>query len=211
MPPNSSNVHKERPSEPSLPPLVLASGSAYRKELLARLGLEFEAIAPDLDESRRPGESPAELARRLAHAKARAVHDERCDAWVIGSDQVIALGDEVFSKPATPERAVEQLLRLAGREHELLTAVTVFAPSGAVEESLTTFRMRMRAVGRDVLTRYVEDDKPLDCAGSYRIEAGGIRLFEYLRGDDYTAIVGLPLTRVWSHLEASGYFDGGAP
>jgi septum formation protein len=190
----------------STPPLILASGSRYRRELLRRLGVEFEAISADVDESRRPGEAPLDLARRLASAKAEAVRREHPEAFVIGSDQIIALGDEVFTKPGSAERACGQLARLAGREHLLATAVCVVSPDGRVAESVTSFAMKMRELDEDQISRYVAEDEPLDCAGSYRIEAGGIRLFEYLRGDDYTAIVGLPLTRVRAHLEQLGFF-----
>lgn len=179
----------------------------YRRELLGRLGVEFDAISADVDESRRPGEAPIALARRLACAKAQAVAADHPDAFVIGSDQIIALGDEVLSKPGSAVRAREQLGRMSGREHLLATAVCLRSPSGALEQSVTSFAMAMRNLDEDEISRYVEEDEPLDCAGSYRIEAGGIRLFESLRGDDYTAIIGLPLTRVRAHLEALGFYE----
>lgn len=186
--------------------LVLASGSRYRRELLDRLHLPYEVIPADVDESRREGEAPADLVVRLARWKAEAVRAMCPDAWVIGSDQVIALGDEVFHKPGSRASAQSQLARLAGKTHDLLTAVCVASPGG-LEVSTVTFEMKMRPLSDAEIRDYVATDEPLDCAGSYRIEAAGIRLFEYLRGDDYTAIVGLPLTRVWRHLDESGYFS----
>ena len=189
--------------------LVLASGSSYRKNLLRRLGVSFDVDAPDVDESRRDGETPARLAQRLARAKAEAVAERTPDAWVIGSDQVIALGKDVLSKPGTAERARAQLARLQGKEHQLMTAVCVIGPDGRRGESLTTYRMKMRTLDEREIAEYVAEDSPLDCAGSYRIESAGIGLFESLAGDDYTAIVGLPLTRVRAHLEELGYFDEG--
>jgi septum formation protein len=173
---------------------------------MSRLGVSFEAISADVDESRRPDEAPLDLASRLARDKAQAVQSDHPGAFVIGSDQIIAVDDDVLSKPGTRRRAAEQLRRLAGREHLLATAVCVIAPDGRACESVTSFAMKMRDLDDDEISRYVAEDEPLDCAGAYRIEAGGIRLFEYLRGDDYTAIVGLPLTRVRSHLEALGFY-----
>lgn len=184
--------------------LILASSSRYRRELLARLGLEFAAEAADVDESRAPGEAPRDLAVRLARAKAEAVAGQHPHAWVIGSDQVIALGDRVFSKPGTHARAVEQLVELSGAEHQLITAVCVASPRG-MKESVTTFAMQLRELTRAEVEAYVREEEPLDCAGSYRIEAGGIRLFEHLRGDDFTAIIGLPLTAVGRLLRETGY------
>ena len=175
--------------------LVLASGSSYRRELLLRLGHDFHVVAPDIDESRQVGEAPLDLASRLARAKAAAGAAARPDAFVIGSDQVIALGDEVFQKPGSAPNAREQLTRLAGKTHQLITAVCVRSPTTAVSEVMT-HEMVMRPLSESEITGYVYDDEPYDCAGSYKIEAKGIRLFEEMRGDDYTSIIGLPLTVV---------------
>lgn len=169
---------------------------------MERLGLEFETIPANVDESRSVGEGVDDLACRLAIEKARAVSDGR--SWVVGADQVIALGDQVLSKPGTRERAVEQLDQLQGKVHRLLTAVAVVHPGGE-EHTLVSFEMHMREWSRGELERYVDEDQPLDCAGSYKIEERGVRLFSKMVGDDYTAIVGLPLTRVWSLLESTGY------
>ena len=184
--------------------LILASSSPYRRELLGRLGLDFFTEAADVDETRAAAESPRDLAIRLARAKADAVAARHPEAWVIGSDQVIALEDRVFSKPGSHEAAVAQLLELAGVEHQLITAVCVASPRG-MEESVTTFAMHLRELTRAEIEAYVREEEPLDCAGSYRIEAGGIRLFEHLRGDDFTAIIGLPLTAVGRLLRETGY------
>ncbi len=180
--------------------IILASGSPYKRELLARLGLPFETFSADVDETRRKGEAPEALARRLATAKASSV---KRDGWIIGADQVISLGDEVFSKPGTRECAVDQLVELQGQVHQLITAVSVVG-----QQTLTrsmTFEMHMRPWSRSSLEAYVDEDLPLDCAGAYKLEESGIRLFSRMVGDDYTAIVGLPLTMVWSLLDETGY------
>ncbi len=186
--------------------LVLASGSRYRRELLEQLGVPFDVSSPDVDESRLHREAPDAMAARLARAKARAVAEDRPDAWVIGSDQVIALEQRVFGKPGTAEAAVDQLLTLQGRTHRLVTAVCIVSPAG-MAESLVAFEMKMRSASRQTLAQYVAEDDPIDCAGSYRIESRGIRLFEYMRGDDYTAIVGLPLTTVVTLLHQTEFFE----
>lgn len=182
------------------PELILASGSTYKRSLLARLGLDFDSRDVDVDEARLDGEAPEEMASRLALAKARAVESE---GWVIGADQVIALGDEIFSKPGTVERAVDQLERLQGQVHRLITAVSVVGET--TETRALIYEMHMRTFSRAALEAYVRRDRPLDCAGSYKIEEGGIRLFSRMVGDDYTAIVGLPLTVVWQLLGETGY------
>lgn len=188
------------------PALVLASTSRYRAALLERLGLPFEVVAPDVDEAALPGQelAPGALAARLAEAKALAVQRRRARAVVIGSDQVCACGGEVLGKPLTRERAVEQLLRLQGRAHELWTAVCIANPGGLVAFHDRT-RLFMRTRTRAQLERYVDVDQPFDCAGSYRLEASGIALFERIESEDHTAIVGLPLLRLVRELAALGY------
>lgn len=184
--------------------LVLASGSAYRRKLLLRLGHEFVVVSPDVDESRRSGEAPRELATRLARAKAEAVAAVHPDDFVIGSDQVIALGDEVFHKPGSAPAAMDQLERLSGQTHELITAVCVISPGGRAEDVMV-HEMTMRRLAASEITAYVYEDEPYDCAGSYKIEEGGVRLFDRMRGDDHTSIVGLPLTIVRRLLDELGF------
>jgi septum formation protein len=188
--------------------LVLASTSAYRRELLGRLGVAFETAAPDVDEGAWKGRglAPREVARQLARAKAEAVARVVGDgATVIGSDQVCALGSETFGKPGTAERACEQLARLAGRTHELLTAVCVVGPVRGVWEHTDAARLSMRALDAASIARYVAADRPLDCAGSYKLEARGIALFEKLECADHTAIVGLPLVALTLELVRRGW------
>ncbi len=191
----------------SFPALILASSSPYKRDLLGRLGLPFRAVSPELDERRGPGESPLKMARRLAADKADALTDAFPEAAILGSDQVIALGDRIFGKPGTAQRAVEQLGALQGRTHQLITAVQLRMPDGSHHRAEASYQMQMRSLNPDQIRAYVDEDHPLDCAGAYRIEKAGIRLFEATRGDDPTAIEGLPLISVWSILLAAGFHD----
>lgn len=189
--------------------LVLASTSPYRRELLARLGLPFRCTAPGIDEDAlRAGLSSAEsappvLAQLLARAKAAAVAAREAAAVVIGSDQVCALGAQVFGKPGNADAAAAQLLALQGQRHQLFTAVAVQRGSEVVAFTDVT-TLRMRALTADEVRRYVEADRPLDCAGSYKLERAGIALFEAIDSQDHTAIVGLPLLALASTLRRFG-------
>lgn len=189
----------------SCPPLVLASTSRYRRDLLARLGLPFACEAPGVDEDvDGAGHAPEARALALALAKARAVAVRRPDAIVLGSDQVCALGDEVLGKPGSVATACAQLQRLQAREHRLATAVAIV--HGRREHTfLDVTRLHMRALTAEAIQRYVAADQPLDCAGSYRIEGLGISLFERIESEDQTAIVGLPLLATARALRELGY------
>ena len=173
-------------------PLILASGSRYRAELLRRLGLPFEQDAPDLDESPHPGEQPETLARRLAAAKAQAVAARRPGRWVLGSDQVCACGDRVLGKPGSRERAREQLGWLSGRESRFLTAVAL-AGDGALHEALDLTVVRFRALQAAEIERYLDAEPAYDCAGSFKAEGLGISLCAAIESVDPTGLIGLPL------------------
>lgn len=188
--------------------MILASSSEYKRQLLERLGLEFDACSADVDEAARSGETPSDTAKRLARRKATAVRRRRPDAWVLGADQTIEIDGERLAKPGDPETAMRQLRRLAGRTHQLHCSVAVATPAQTCRVETVHFEMVMRELDDGEIRAYVDEDRPLDCAGSYMIERAGIRLFRAMRGDDYTAIVGLPLTRVWNILEATNYFSG---
>ena len=183
--------------------LILASGSRYRAELLSRLGLPFETVSPDVDESPRPGESCDGLARRLARAKAEAVLARHPGAWVLGSDQVADLDGTPLGKPGTRERAREQLKRLSGRTVVFHTAVCLLA-GGRVHEALVPTEVAFRPLSDDEIERYLDRENALDCAGSAKSEGLGIALLERLTGDDPTALVGLPLATVAAMLRAEG-------
>ena len=192
-----------------LPRLVLASTSPYRRDLLTRLGLPFTARAPGCDEeslkaSLGGGTPPDRLAAALARAKAESLAEAEPGALVIGADQVAALDGEILGKPGSAEQAAQQLARLAGRAHVLVTAVAL-ALDGKVREHVDVTRLFMRPLSRAQIERYVAADAPIDCAGSYRIEARGITLFERIESADHDAIVGLPLIALTSMLGAMGY------
>lgn len=189
----------------SRPPLLLASSSPYKRALLQRLGIPFSAERPDIDEARRRDEPPLVMARRLSGEKTDALATDFPNAAILGGDQVIALDDQIFSKPKTSRRAVEQLTALQGKTHELICAICLRMPDGSKHWAHSIYQMVMRPLDTDQIEAYVDDDSPLDCAGSYRIEAAGIRLFEATHGDDPTAIEGLPLTKVWSLLLSQGW------
>jgi septum formation protein len=188
-----------------MPTLILASGSSYKRALMARLGLPFEALAPDADETPRPGEAPDACAARLALAKAKILAARRPDAFVIGCDQVIALDGLQLHKPGSQDACIAQLERLQGRAHDLICAIALVTPDGRELAAQVRYAMHMRPLSRAAIEAYVREDMPLDCAGSYKLEDGGIRLFASMVGDDYTAIIGLPLTRVWALLEQAGF------
>lgn len=178
--------------------LVLASGSPYRRELLDRLGLPFESMTPSIDETPWKGEDPAELVTRLALDKARAVARERPDRIVIGSDQVATLDGQILGKPGTTENAVEMLTRCSGRSVEFLTGVCVLdgrSSDSEPEMHMDITRVAFRPLNRKEILRYVDRERPLDCAGGFRSEGLGIALFDRIDSQDPTGLVGLPL--IW--------------
>ena len=187
-------------------PLILASTSKYRGELLAQLGWPFEAKAPGVDEEKLKGEgrSPSEIALTLSRWKAEAVFARHPDACVIGSDQVCTMEGRIFSKPETVEKAMEQISIMQGKSHELLTAVTVIYPGG-IESFVNRTTLHMRPLTLNQIHSYVKDDLPLDCAGSYKLESKGIKLFQKIEMNDHTAIIGLPLIELTSTLLKLGY------
>ena len=187
------------------PPLVLGSTSRYRRELLGRLRLAFDVVAPEVDETPLPGEAPARLALRLALAKARAVAALRPGAVVIGSDQVADLDGEPVGKPGTHERAVEQLRRMSGRTVVFQTALAVVRASTGFEQAdLAPVRVTFRHLTDAEIERYLRLEQPYDCAGSAKSETLGIALLDAIESDDPTALVGLPLIRTARMLRAAG-------
>lgn len=185
--------------------LVLASTSAYRRELLQRFGLPFEVARPDIDESPLPGETPQATAERLAVEKARAVAGQFEDALIIGSDQVAHMGDTRFGKPGTVERAVAQLQSMSGRTVVFHTALAVLnTRSGRVQLDAVPTEVRFRSLTDDEIVRYVNRELPLDCAGSAKSEGLGITLLDALAGDDPNALVGLPLIALARMLRNEG-------
>lgn len=188
-----------------MPPLVLASTSPYRRELLARLCAPFTCERPGVDEDmvKRTLTDPLAIVQELARQKARAVAARHPAAIVIGSDQAATIDGAVLDKPGTAANAIAQLTRLQGRAHRLLTAVAIVHPGG-MAEFVDTTTLLMRALSPAEIERYVATERPLDCAGSYQIEKLGITLFERIDGGDQTAIIGLPLLRLCSELRQLG-------
>jgi septum formation protein len=185
--------------------IVLGSSSPYRRELLSRLKVEFSVDLPHVDETPRPGETPRDIALRLALEKARAVAAMHPDAAVIGSDQVADLAGEPLGKPGTHERAVQQLRRMRGQVVVFHTAVAVVCLATGFEQvDLAPVRVTFRDLGDDEIESYLQAEKPYDCAGSARSEGLGIALLESIENDDPSALVGLPLIRTCRMLRAAG-------
>lgn len=189
------------------PQLILASTSKYRIELLKNLGWDFQSHSPDFDEEKfkSEGHSPSSLSQILAEGKARALKEKYPKAFIIGADQVCALGKKIFSKPGSLEKAMIQLKELQGKTHELITAVSLLTPEGKTRSILNRTELTMRTLSDDEIHRYLITDEPFDCGGSYKLEAGGIRLFEKIQMSDHTAIIGLPLIDLCSLLIEEGF------
>lgn len=192
-------------------PLVLASTSRYRQELLARLGMPFQAVRPGFDEIPLPGLAPRPQVEAFARGKALAAAAHHPGAVVIGSDQgLVTPGGELLGKPGTVEAAVAQLAALRGERAELVTALCVLdrrgdSTSPPLLEATEIHGLYVRADLSDAeLEAYVRRDLPLDCAGSFKIESLGIALFERIEGSDPTAIIGLPLIALTGLLRRLG-------
>ena len=185
-------------------PLILASSSRYRRELLDRLGLAYTCVSPEVDETPLAGESPVQLCARLARLKAEAVAKTHPHAVVIGSDQVCDLDGQALGKPHTFEKAVAQLMSMQGKRVVFHTAVCVLSPVLPPQETISDTVITMRALTEETVRDYVEREKPFDCAGSAKIERLGIALMESVSSDDPTSLIGLPLMRVTTMLTLAG-------
>jgi len=186
-------------------PLILASTSAYRRELLQRLRLPFTVQAPNVDETPRPGELPAQIAVRLALAKAQAVAALNPQALVIGSDQVADLNGQALGKPGTHARAVAQLQSMRAQSVVFQTAVAVVCQaSGFAQTGLAQVKVTFRDLSDAQIEAYLQAEQPYDCAGSAKSEGLGIALLARIDNDDPTALVGLPLIRTCQLLTAAG-------
>jgi len=177
----------------SAPELILASGSRYRRQQLERLGLHCRSQAPDIDESRLPGEAPAAMARRLAVLKAGVVAAQSSGAIVIGADQVAACDSRVLGKPGSAATQSTQLLSCSGRELHFHTALAVIEPSGAIHEHMDLTVCHLRELTAAEVERYVAAEPAYDCAGGFKVEGLGITLFERITSEDPSALIGLPL------------------
>jgi septum formation protein len=186
-------------------PLVLASSSKYRKMLLARLGLAFEAASPGVDESVVPGESPAETALRLSVLKARSLERQFPDALIIGSDQVAAIGAERYGKPGNHEAAARQLRSLSASAVEFHTAVSLLdARSKELQSRVVPCRVFFRTLDERRIETYLRREQPYDCSASAKAEGLGIALIERIETDDPSSLIGLPLIALTEMLERAG-------
>jgi nucleoside triphosphate pyrophosphatase len=172
-------------------PIVLASGSPRRKQLLEMLRIPFRVIPPDVDEHVLPGETPDAYVTRLSRAKAEAVVRRAPGEVILAADTTVVLGGRIFEKPTSPANAVDMLQQLQGKTHEVLTAVAV-AENGRLEQALDISKVTFRSSTSETLQAYVATGEPLDKAGAYAIQGLGAPLIERVEGD-FFGVMGLPL------------------
>jgi MAF protein len=191
---------------PSAPSIVLASASPYRRGLLDRFLGDYQSISPDIDESNPDGLSPKKLARQLARLKAETVLRTARDSLIIGADQLAVLDGEVLGKPGDHQKAVEQLMAASGQTLTFRTAVCILDPVDRNRyEHIDKTTVHFRQFDRRLAETYLRHDEPYDCAGSFKIEGAGFVLFESVRTDDPTALIGLPMIWVSDVLLELGY------
>ena len=184
--------------------IVLASSSRYRKELLGRLGFPFETIAPEVDETPFPDERPHDLVLRLAKAKAASAARSSGPAIVIASDQVVAAGDRTLGKPGRRDKAIATLMSMAGTTVTFMTSLVVVNARGDMQQHVDRTRVRLRDFSINEVRRYVDSERPLDCAGAIKSEGRGVLLMDSIETRDPTALIGLPLIRLGAMLRAEG-------
>ncbi|OAI83729.1 Maf family protein [Pseudomonas putida] len=186
-------------------PLILASSSPYRRELLARLHLPFDWASPDIDERRIDDEPAVDLVKRLAREKALALADRHSAHLIIGSDQVAVLGEQILGKPHTFDKACEQLLAASGNHVTFLTGVALLnSATGECQVDCVPFSVHMRNLDLPRIERYLRIEQPYDCAGSFKCEGLGVSLFQGTHGSDATSLIGLPLIRLVDMLIKEG-------
>jgi MAF protein len=187
--------HAKQTDNDAKPTLVLASSSPWRRELLQRLGLNFDCASPNIDESPANGEVPQELALRLARQKAEALTERYPHHWIIGSDQVACLANgELLDKPGTHSIAVNQLIRSSGQQVSFYTSLYLLDSSnGASQQHCEPFSVQFRSLSLAEIEAYLRREQPYQCAGAFMMEGLGITLFDSLQGQDPNALIGLPL------------------
>lgn len=186
-------------------PLLLASSSPYRRELLNRLRLPFVCASPDIDENRRPDEPAIDLVIRLAREKAMALAEQFPDHLIIGSDQVAVLGEQILGKPHRFDRALAQLKASSGKSVSFLTGLALFnSRTGECQVDCVPFTVHMRQLDDARISRYLHAEQPYDCAGSFKAEGLGVSLFRSTEGPDATSLIGLPLIRLVDMLMNEG-------
>lgn len=190
---------------PTLPPILLASTSSYRRALLEKLNLEFSCAAPNIDESPYADESPETLVKRLAEAKARALMLSHPNHLIIGSDQVCAIDGKITGKPHTFENAERQLRAASGKVVTFYTGLSLLDSRTQQAATLCEpFEVSFRALSDEEISNYLEMEQPYDCAGSFKCEGLGISLFSQLNGRDPNTLIGLPLIALLELLRAKG-------
>jgi MAF protein len=191
-------------SHPHLP-LILASSSPYRREVLSRLGIEFSSVSPEINESPMEGEPLENLVRRLAESKALAVAASHPQALIIGSDQLAALDEHVLGKPGTHQRAVEQLTMLSGRRVTFFTGLCLLnSDSGERQVCCETYHVEFRNLTEEEIEHYLRKEQPYNCAGAFKSEGLGVCLFKRMEGDDPASLIGLPLIQLVNMLRNQG-------
>lgn len=187
--------------------LILASSSPSRRSLLERLGLPFQVVSPGIDETAKEGENMEPLVARLSQEKAQRVASTHPDAFVIGCDQLVCVGDQVLGKPHTVEGARRQLKRCSGQTLLSLTAMTTVF-KGQTDTLLAPYRVYFKPLTDRLIEQYIQLDHPLQCAGSIKAESAGPLLFQKCEGDDPTALIGLPLIALADRLYRAGFYPG---
>ncbi|TKB49000.1 septum formation inhibitor Maf [Ferrimonas sediminicola] len=187
-------------------PLILGSTSPFRREILEKLNLPFSCEKPEVDETPLENETAYQLVMRLAEAKARAAGQAHSDAWVIGSDQVAVIDDEILGKPGSHEKALEQLSAASGRKVTFYTSLCLLnTQTGESQLDVETFKVYFRTLSHKQIDAYLKAEQPYNCAGSFKSEGLGIALFDRLSGRDPNTLMGLPLIRLIEMLQAEGF------
>lgn len=185
--------------------IILGSSSPFRAELLAKLGLPFIAVSPDIDETALPNENAEQLVRRLSEQKARTIAADYPNALIIGSDQVAVLNGVTLGKPGDHQKAVKQLQAASGKTVQFLTGLTLLnAENGEIQSVVEPFEVSFKTLSPQRIDFYLRQEQPYQCAGSFKSEGFGISLFSKLNGDDPNSLIGLPLIRLIAMLEKQG-------
>jgi septum formation protein len=194
------------PANPKYPPIILASGSQYRRQLLEKLGLSIHCHAPNIDESPQTGESASDLALRLSREKALSLAAQYPNTLIIGSDQTAELAGTILGKPGSIKLARHQLQRCSGQEVTFHTGLCLLNTRSKIEHSLTeVVEVGFRELCSQQIDSYINREPALDCAGSFKVEGLGISLFRYVRSSDPNTLIGLPLIKLIDLLLDEGY------
>lgn len=186
-------------------PILLASSSQYRRQLIEKLGISVDFDKPEIDETPLPNESPEDLAKRLSTAKAEALREAYPNHLIIGSDQVAELKGELLGKPGNHANATRQLQNARGKIMNFHTGIALLnASTGKVQYRCSRYEVKFRQLTDTQIDSYLKKEMPYDCAGSFKSEGLGIALFEYIRGDDPNSLVGLPLIQLTNMLSNEG-------